>query len=445
MSSVAEPLEERIEDELPSSESPGERIATEAHTKPRLFYGWVMLPLATMLMLATSPGQTFGIAFFNDHFLEEFQLSKTGLSGIYLMATLLASFCIPVVGHLADRFGLRRAVLCAVAVMAITCVSCSLISGVFTMFLGFLALRVTGPGTLTLLATNTLAAWFDRRLGKVSSFTQLAMAGSWAIVPILFVALIDNLGWRGAYLAIGAVLACVLLPLIGLLYRQSPAELGQVADGTPSDRDQSGLGLSTSYQFTVREAMRHRSYWILVAATTLWALVGTGLVFHLTSIFELVGATTNDSKRAVTYVAVAMGTFQLLGGVLADRIAMRWIVLGSMTLMTSSCLVMASANNFTSLLAGYVVFGCSQGLMTIIANTAWARFYGRANLGKIRGLSLTAAVAGSAVGPVIMGASADYLGGFAPSLWLFSGLVGAVAVAANWTTPPSAPKSPIEA
>ena len=436
MSSVAEPLEEELERELPFDQLAPELVVAEPTRERRLFYGWVMLPLATLLMVATSPGQTFGVAYFNVHFLEEFQLSKTGLSSIYLVATLLASFCIPFVGHFADKFGLRRAVLCAVTAMAIICASCSLIGGVFTMFLAFLALRVTGPGTMTLLATNTLAAWFDRRLGKVSSYAQLAMACSWAVVPMLFVWMIEQFGWRGAYLAIGGIYACLLLPLIGMLYRQSPADVGQLPDGIRHGNDPSTSGVSTAYQFSAREAMRHHSYWILVAATMLWALVGTGLIFHLTSVFEAVGTSAKESTRAVTGMAIVMGVMQLIGGILADRFATRWVLLASVSLMTASCVVFANAASYESVFAAFMIFGSSQGLMTIVANTAWARFYGRTHLGKIRGLSLTAAVAGSAIGPVIMGVSADYLGGFGPSFCLFAAALGVVTIAAYWATPP---------
>ncbi len=70
--------------------------------------------------------------------------------------------------------------------------------------------------------------------------------------------------------------------------------------------------------------------------------------------------------------------------------------------------------------------------------TVWARYFGRKHLGKIRGMSLTAAVGASAIGPVIMGVSADYLGGFADSLWLFAALSAVCAITACWASPPRA-------
>jgi OFA family oxalate/formate antiporter-like MFS transporter len=439
MSTVAEGPTETI-DELP----PGGIVLEQASPASgrQWFYGWLMLPLATLLMIATSPGQTFGIAYFNACFLDEFGLSKTSLSTVYLLATLLASLGITYVGSLIDRFGLRRSVLFALVAMVAACVFASRISGLVSMFFAFFALRMAGPGSLTLMANNTVAAWFDQRLGKASSYVHVAMAGAWATVPLVFVMLIDAFGWRGAYLVIAGAIACGLLPLVSILYRQSPAELGQLPDGAPIDETERKTPFSWGNELTVPQAMQHRCYWILLAATAMWALVGTGMIFHLAAVFEAVGLDARDSTHAISSLAIVMGATQLLGGIMADRMAVRWLLAASMTLLTATCVVLADADTLPRLVAGYVVFGCSSGLMSIVAGTAWARYFGRTHLGKIRGTSLTAAVGASAIGPVVMGVSADYLDGFEPSFWIFAVMVFGVAVAAFWATPPQVVKRP---
>jgi len=444
MCTVAESPEETVA-MLPAADAMRADVAIEETTENssrQWFYGWLMLPLATLLMIGTSPGQTFGLAYFNARFLVEFDLSKTGLSTIYLAATLLASLGITYVGSLIDRYGLRRAVLWAVVAMIASCVFASQITGVVTMFLSFLALRMAGPGSLSLMATNTMAAWFDRRLGKANSYMHIAMAGAWAIVPVCFVVLIEAFGWRGAYLAIAGILACSLLPLVAILYRQSPADMGQLPDGAAINPAEQSATFTWGNEFTVSEAMRHRCYWILLAATAMWALVGTGLVFHLAAVFEAVGLDARDSTHAISSLAIVMGVTQLIGGIMADRLAVRWLLVAAMTSLTATCIVMSVAETLPMLVTGYVIFGCSAGLMSIVAGTAWARYFGRAHLGKIRGSSLTAAVAASAVGPVVMGVSADYLEGFEPSFWLFALVVSGVAIAAFWATPPQAVKHP---
>jgi len=400
------------------------------------FYGWLMLPLATLMMISTSPGQTFGVTYFNEKFLVEFGLSKTGLSTIYLVATLAAAMTLTFIGGLIDRYGLRVTMFCGFTALAGACVVASQATGVATLFLAFFMLRTFGPGTMTLLANNTLAAWFDSRLGLASSISQITMAVAWATVPAGIVLLIDSFGWRGAYLAFAAFFAFGMLPLMAVFYRQSPADIGQIPDGLKFHAVKKRKSYNLGPQFTVREAMRQPAYWILLTATAVWSLVGTGLVFHLVALFQAVGLESRDSARAIGTMALVMGLTQLGGGVLADRLAMRWLLIAAMSLLTLAILTVADASGLGMLVLGFAIFGCGQGLMTIISTTAWARFFGRAHLGKIRGTSLTAAVGASAIGPVIMGASADYLEGFGASLILFAAMTATLGIAAWWATPP---------
>ncbi len=412
----------------------GESLPQPATQK--IFYGWVMLPLSMLVMMATSPGQTFGITFFNANFRSAFNLSQTRISATYLVATILASLTLPYLGGLSDRFGLRRTTLVAVTMMAATCALASQMRGVVTLFIVFTLLRMIGPGTMVLLANNTLATWFDRRLGMVSGIMQVVMAGTIAGIPVFIVSLIDTFGWRGAYLALAAILAVGLVPLLALLYRESPTAVGQLPDGSRHHTDEHAQ--RAAWGLDLQQARQHRAYWILLAAAAIWALIGTGLTFHLSAIFESYGLGIRQSTRAIGYLAAAMATTQLLGGFLADRVPLRWLVVTALSFISASCMMLAS-KNIQLLTLSYATYGCGQGLMTIIAGTAWARYFGRAHLGKIRGMSLTAAIAGSSVGPLCMGISVDYLGGFAPSLWLFAAVAAAIAFAGLWATPPQTP------
>ena len=83
-------------------------VATPVTDTPRWYYGWTMLAAATMVMVASSPGQTFGFSFFNPEFRATLSITSTTLSATYLVATLLAAVPLTYVGALADRFGLRR-------------------------------------------------------------------------------------------------------------------------------------------------------------------------------------------------------------------------------------------------------------------------------------------------------------------------------------------------
>jgi MFS family permease len=378
----------------------------------------MMLALAILLMIATSPGQMYGVTFFNAKFREAFGLSHTKLSSIYLVATLLAAAALPSCGALIDRHGLRKVTVASVGLMAVTCVYTSQVQGAMTLMFAFVMLRGLGSGVLVLLANNTLAAWFDRRLGLAIGIMQVTLAFAISVVLEGVVMLIDCFGWRGAYLAIAVLIGGILLPLVVYAYYQSPYDKGQLPDGMcPTDDP----ALPISHQgLTLREASQHASYWILLAATGMWTLVAGSLLFHLEEIFRLQGLATDRTLLAVRFLAVAMAVMQIIGGFAADFLPVRWIVVAAVWLLATCCGLIACGQP-ELLIPGCTLFGMAQGLMTIVAGTAWARFFGRAHLGKIRGTSVTAGVVGSSIGPLLMGISVDHYGSFAPSLWIIAG------------------------
>jgi MFS family permease len=129
-----------------------------------------------------------------------------------------------------------------------------------------------------------------------------------------------------------------------------------------------------------------------------------------------------------------MAVMQIIGGFSADLLPMRWIIVTSLWLL-ATCSTLLAFDQPQWLITGCILFGMAQGLMTIVAGTAWARFFGRAHLGKIRGTSITAGVGCSSIGPLLMGVSIDHHGSFAPSLWLFAVGSAALGFAALWIRP----------
>lgn len=391
-----------------------------------------MLPLAIAVMVASSPGQTYGFTFFNPEIRSALNLSHSQLSAIFMVATIIAAIVLPTIGGLIDRCGLRRSTIVAVAMMALSCALISLSEGPILLLIAFVLLRALGSGTMVLLANNTLAAWFDKRLGMVIAAMQICMAFATAHVPATILELIDFYGWRGAYLALATVLSVGLLPIVVLAYRQSPEEMGMHPDGAHSAASERPL---SQQGMTLLEASKVPAYWILLSATSLWGLVGSGIMFHLDSIFASHGLGTDVSVPAIYFLAIAMGTMQVLGGYCTDRVPMARILVSALLSMASCCGILA-VDHPDWLTMGCILFGLGQGLMTIVAGTAWARFFGRAHLGRIRGTSIMAGVGGSSVGPLLMGLSIDYQHSFSTALWLFAVFCAGVGLAAFWAHPP---------
>ena len=195
------------------------------------YYGWIMLPIAMLATIATSPGQTFGISLFNPSFRQTLGLSHSQLTGAYMVGTLLAALPQPYIGGLMDRVGIRRVMFTIVVLLGLACIFMSQVQNLLMLFLAFFCLRLLGQGALTLLANNTLPMWFQVRLGTVAGIMSASWAGAIALIPALVLMLINLFGWRGAYAALGVIVWLVMLPILLLFYRNRPEDVGQSIDG----------------------------------------------------------------------------------------------------------------------------------------------------------------------------------------------------------------------
>ena len=84
-----------------------------------LYYGWIMLPLSMGTLIASSPGQTFGISIFNEPMRSSLGLSHGQLAAAYMLGTLLGAIPITYIGRQMDRYGLRRTMLAVVSLFSL--------------------------------------------------------------------------------------------------------------------------------------------------------------------------------------------------------------------------------------------------------------------------------------------------------------------------------------
>ena len=406
------------------------------------FYGWVMLPIVMLVHIATSPGQTYGISVFNPFIREALGLSHSAISGAYMMGTFLASLPMTLVGSLMDRYGPRITLTATVCLFGLSCAFMSQVSGVFTLFIAFLFLRMLGQGAMGLLGMNALAMWFIRRLGFAGGVASLGFTLAMGLVPAAHLMLIDTLGWRKAYLVLGGLVCAVLLPLFALLYRNRPEDIGQLPDGRPAPRvdatshQGSTLRQTDEADATLPQALRTRAYWILAASTATFSMAITGITFHIVQVFLDVGLTEGDAALMFSAMAVSMAASRFVSGLAVDRWRLNLLLAGSTLGMCLGLLTLVKMDSTWHGQLFGLVTGASQGVMLAVGATVWVRYYGRAHLGKIRGSLATIGVASSSIGPFIMGYAHDLFGGYQEALWLFLALYIPQIITSLWATPP---------
>ena len=411
-----------------------------------LFYGWVVVVVGTLGVLCSAPGQTVGVSVFTDHLMAATRLTRVQLSLTYLVGTLTSAFLLPRAGRIYDRLGSRTmTVLTAfalggalillsqvdVAIGAAQSAATALAGGpglditiAFSfMALSFFALRFLGQGVLTMISSNMILKWFDQRRGLVSGLVGLFSSFGFSAAPVLFNWLIEDHGWKGAWLWLGLGVGLGLTVLAALLYRDNPEECGLRPDGLTPMSDDSPHGRVTGV--TLDAARGTRVFWIFIAAVFMSGLVGTALPFHVVDIHVRAGLDRSLAIAMFLPAAVIAVCVHFVGGWISDRTSLRpHLVLFQvgMILANVGLIYLEESWGRSLMILGY---GMQGGMARLLSSVTWPRYFGRRYLGAIRSYAVAFGVAASAVGPTIFGLSVDWFGTYHVAAW---GCVAVLAV-----------------
>ena len=419
-----------------------------------VYYGWAVMPVACLMLIGTLPGQTVVVSQFNTALRAALGLSNEALSLCYLIGTLAAAFPLTLVGRASDRIGPRRTAGLIVGAFCLGTLALTNATGAVTLTLGFFLVRFLGQGALGMLSSHVLALWFEQRLATVESIKHAVFSLGSAAAPAITLAMIGAFGWRHAYAIMGVAVALVLLPLIAFVLRDRPEEVGQHLDNEPPtarehDREENDPadGPSGEADFTLGEALRTRTCWLLIIPGMLSGLVGTAMLFHMQPLLVEAGVRDpiDSGAVAVSTWAVALFIGLTTGGPAADRVPPRVILPLSPLGITASCLLMFVASEPWHAAAAMGIYGVSQGWGMAAAGPAIARFFGRPHHGAIRGFVTSAMVGGTATGPYLFTLVGGWLGTseeitLIRGLLAFAAVAVPVAVGAAFATRPSVPE-----
>ncbi len=400
-----------------------------------LFYGWTMVPLSMVALVASSPGQTFGVSIFNEPMRAALGLSYGQLTAAYMIGTLLGAIPITYVGSLMDRHGGRRTALVTLSLFCLACVATSFVQGWLTLVVAFSLLRMLGPGALGFTSGNTLPYWFERRLGMVEGIRQFGMGASMLFIPAINLGLLSRWGWRGSYVVLGVTIWCVVFPLFWFSFRNRPEDVGQRLDGAAAESHQK-LPADFWWGLTLEESMRTFSFWVVTLGSACFSLVHTAIFFCLVPILQERGLTALDATTALTAFAASLAVMQLVGGALSDHVPARFLLALGLAGLGTGVFVVQGTTSPTMATIATGVLGASQGIFFGASQPLWARYFGRRHLGKIRGVLATINVASSSLGPLIAGLTHDSTGTFGLSLMVFAALPLPLAILSLWAAPP---------
>jgi sugar phosphate permease len=417
---------------------PGE-AAEPAAKQPRFFYGWVIvavLSLASMIGMAMS-GLSFGL--FIKPMGDDLGIGRAVFGWAQTARQVTSALSSPHMGQLIDRFGVRVLLPAAIAVSALALLGLSAVTESWQLVALFGAMGVAGlAGGASLLTSVPIAKWFVRSRGRAMAIATLGNPiGGVIFVPLTQV-LIDGSGWRSAWVILALVGAGVMIPLALIFLRRNPEDMGLLPDGVSEVRSGQRRAASVvthgaEASWTRHEAVRSPTFWRLVFVFAVVLLGQSTVGVHRIPSFMDRGIDPTLVAYATALDAGAAGVSLFALGFVVDRIQIHYLGALSFIAVAIAILLTLRADAAPMMFASTATFGLGIGGSLLLQNYIWAAYYGRSNLGAIRGVVQPITLAFAGIGPPLAGYVRDVTGSYDLVWWGGLGLVliGALVLATS--------------
>ncbi len=425
------------------------RLTTpRATTKVRrpLFYGWRIVAAAFGSQILHSSLLFLSQGFYVVEYGATFGWSRGAISWAFGLVRLEAGLLGPVQGWMIDRFGPRPVMRIGAVLFGGGFILLSRIETLWQLF-AVMALVAIGSSLAGFLTVHVaIAHWFVRKRAMAMGLASAGFAAGAIFVPLVGWS-IAALGWRPTAVISGVLILAVGLPA-AQVFRRQPQDMGLAPDGDPplgpeaerAPREERRPPAASTVDFTLREAVRDRSFWLISIGHGM-ALLGVGTIpTHLVPhLVERNGWETVVAGLMFPAIMVMQIIGQLGGGFLGDRYSKRLIAAFAMLGHGAAMILLAFSTTPAALAGVAVLHGLAWGARGPLMIAIRADYFGARNLGIIAGWSTAITMSGSIVGSVYAGTMHDRYGDYTTAFWT----IGVVTIASSLffllARPPPAP------
>jgi len=388
----------------------------------RVHYAWIVAGVG-FVTLITAAGfrSTSGVLIVPLE--DEFGWSRATLGLAVSINLLCFGLGGPFAAALVERFGLRRVMATALVTVSVGSALTVVMTQPWQLCLLWGVVNGLATGAVSVpLAAIIANRWFVQRRGLVTGLLTASNAtGQLVFLPVL-AAIVTSFGWRWAAVTVATVAIGVVFPLVVLLMRDRPSDIGLRAFGETVETVDAAPSTANPFALAVdglRTGMRSTNFWLLTGSFFICGLSTTGLIQT-----HLIPAAMDHgyAEVAAAGLLATIGVFDIVGttvsGWLTDRHDPRLLLFWYYALRGLSLLALPylfGAPRFGLIL--FIVFYGLDWVATVPPTVMLtAETFGRERVGIVFGWIFAAHQFGAAVAAWGAGAARTWFGDYG---WAF--------------------------
>ncbi len=405
------------------------------------FYGWVIVGAAFLGAFIGGGLQSFTFSVFLEPMSESLGWSRTVLTGALALRILTAASLAPLFGSVVDRYGPRFLMLASAVIGGVAALLLSRVSEIWQFYAIFAFVGISGGAGLGGVVTGaTVSKWFVRLRGRALAFTTMGGPAPGLVLAPVIAFVVFTYGWQAGWILMSVLFIVLLLP-VSLLMARQPEDMGLLPDGAKSEDEVKEAyvrrgGLESQYSWRLGEALRTRTLWLLVLTQILSGLAVSSVVLHEFSYVKQLGYSTAVAAGVLsTHSGLAM-TFRPVWGLLLERVPVRFAMSAVYLGTGGALIILLNANSMPMVFLFAAVYGTSVAGLAVSQAIIFPNYFGRDNVGTIRGFVMPMSMPAGALGPFLVSVAFDTMGTYFTAFTVLTFLMLASAVVMLLVKPP---------
>ena len=385
------------------------------------YYGWIIVGLAMLAGFLGSGVSNVTMSVVLKPITEDLGWSRTLTSSAITIGSVAGGLLAPLLGPMGDRLGPRFLLPFGAALVGVLVMGLSLTHEPWQFYATFVPARALAETLLTgVVPMTAVANWFYLKRPRAIGLVALSVPlGSFAL-SLIYQFMIATYGWRSAFMMLGIALwLFVVLPGVFFLRRQ-PEDLGMLPDGAlPAAEGLKQPAVNakpaketTEQSWSLKDALRTRSMWLLVAASTLSSISTGGIAFHMVAYFTDMKIQPAIAVGALSVMALTGAFGSGLWGTLAEKIHPRRLGVTTMLLAAAAVALLTQVQLAPMAFIVSILFGLSARGGFVLIHILLARYFGRRSFGAITGVLEPFHKGGLGLGALLAGMAFDFSGSY---------------------------------
>ena len=370
------------------------------------YYGWWVL--ASTFMLGTLSGGIFSNSsgVFFGPIKRDMGLSSAQTALIFALVRAEGSIAGPIVGRLVDKFGSRPMIIFGGLLASGGFIALHWVHSYILFIIIFVGVVGVGKSSgLGQVLISSVNRWFIRRRSLAMSICITGFSsGGAAILPLITLG-VSTIGWRDVMLYSGIFMGLIVIPL-ALMVKHSPEREG-IGPDLPFPVEGETNPPPAIVDFTVRQALRTKSYWILFTGSVLRISLWGTVSVHAVEMFVWKGMSYEMAGLMFSLMFLMSIPLRLVVGYLGDRWPLQPMMGTGMAAAALGTLALLTVEGNLAVYLFVMLMAVEQGTSSLNW-VSLGNFFGRTSFATLMGFISVVFNVGMLITPIYAGVVFDH-------------------------------------